>query len=186
MNAAALRSTLLAMCATTVVSMSAAAAIAGGGSVVPPGIEPLSQFTRSPLEVRTSAGELRFDVWLADSPPRRSQGLMFIDHLAPRTGMLFLYDRPQTVSMWMKNTLIPLDMLFIAADGRVTRIARNTTPQSLATISSMGSVTAVLEIGGGESKRLGIEVGDTVLHASFGTAPATTTTSATPSTPAAR
>jgi len=161
-----LRSTLLAMCATAVVSASCAAAI-------PPGIEPLSQFTREPLDVRTSAGELRFEVWLADSPPRRSQGLMFIDRLAPRTGMLFLYDQPQTVSMWMKNTLIPLDMLFIAGDGRVTRIARNTTPQSLATISSMGTVTAVLEIAGGESKRLGIEVGDTVLHSSFGTAPAT-------------
>lgn len=133
----------------------------------PPGIEPLSAFGRSPLTIETRGGTKRFEVWLADSPARRAQGLMFVERLSPGTGMLFVYGPPRTVSMWMKNTLIPLDMLFIAQDGRVTRIARNTKPQSLATISSMGSVTGVLEIGGGESKRLGIETGDRIVHPAF-------------------
>lgn len=148
---------------------------AGATAQTPVQPEPLSAFEHSKLEVRTDAGVRRFDVWLADSPSRRSQGLMFVERLKPNTGMLFVYEQPQTVSMWMKNTLIPLDMLFISRSGKVTRIARNTTPQSLATISSLGSVVGVLEIGGGESKRLGIQVGDTVLHAAFGTAPAETT-----------
>lgn len=133
----------------------------------PPGIEPLSAFSRSPLTIETRGGTKRFDVWLADSPPRRAQGLMYVERLAPGKGMLFVYGPPRIVSMWMKNTLIPLDMLFIAQDGRVTRIARNTKPQSLDTISSMGAVTGVLEIGGGESKRLGIEPGDRILHPVF-------------------
>lgn len=134
----------------------------------PPGIESLSAFARSPLTIETRAGAARrFEVWLADSPSRRTQGLMFVERLSPATGMLFVYGTPGTVSMWMKNTLVPLDMLFVAADGRVTRIARNTKPQSLATISSMGPVTAVLEIGGGESARLGIDTGDRIVHPAF-------------------
>lgn len=131
------------------------------------GVEPLSSFARSRLTIETRSGAQRFKVWLADSPARRSQGLMFVERLSPGTGMLFVYDAPGTVSMWMKNTVIPLDMLFVAADGRVTRIARSTKPQSLATISSMGPVTAVLEIGGGESTRLGIDTGDRLVHPAF-------------------
>ncbi|NJO12176.1 MAG: DUF192 domain-containing protein, partial [Gammaproteobacteria bacterium] len=87
---------------------------------------------------------------------------MFVKELPRGTGMLFTYAQSQPIGMWMKNTLIPLDMLFIAANGRITRIARNTEPHSLQTISSMGPVLGVLEIGGGESERLGIEVGDRV------------------------
>jgi uncharacterized protein len=122
--------------------------------------EPLSAFARSPLVIETRAGKHQFDVWIADSPARRAQGLMFVERLARGTGMLFIYDTPHPVSMWMKNTLIPLDMLFVAADGRVTRIARNTKPHSLESISSLGAVTWVLEIAGGECARLGIETGD--------------------------
>lgn len=133
-------------------------------TAAPPGIEPLSAFARSPLTIATRDGQRRFEVWLADSPARRAQGLMFVEQLPPGTGMLFVYGSPGTVSMWMKNTLIPLDMLFLAADGRVTRIARNTKPHSLATISSMGPVVGVLEIGGGESARLGIDTGDRIVH----------------------
>jgi uncharacterized membrane protein (UPF0127 family) len=135
----------------------------------PPGAEPLSAFDRSPLTIETRGGAKRFEVWLADSTSRRAQGLMYVERLAPGEGMLFVYGPPRIVSMWMKNTLIPLDMLFIAQDGRVTRIARNTKPQSLETISSMGAVTGVLEIGGGESKRLGIETGDRIVHPAFKT-----------------
>lgn len=166
------RSSLLGMCAMLVLSPTSDSEAGPRTADPPPAVAPLSSFSTSQLEVRTAQGARRFDIWLADSAQRRSQGLMFVERLEPLTGMLFVYDGPQTVSMWMKNTLIPLDMLFIAQDGRVTRIARSTTPKSLATISSMGTVAAVLEIGGGESKRLGIDVGDTVLHATFGTAAA--------------
>ena len=107
-------------------------------------------------------------LWVADTPARQQQGLMFVDKLEPGTGMLFLYPGPpRPISMWMKNTLIPLDMLFISKDGRIARIARNTRPHSLETISSLTPVTAVLEIGGGEAQRLGIEVGDRVGHPAF-------------------
>jgi uncharacterized membrane protein (UPF0127 family) len=105
---------------------------------------------------------------VADTPPRQSQGLMFVEKLEPGTGMLFLYPGPpRPLGMWMKNTLIPLDMLFISKDGRIARIARSTRPHSLETISSLMPASAVLEIGGGEAQRLGIEVGDRVEHAAF-------------------
>jgi uncharacterized membrane protein (UPF0127 family) len=134
-----------------------------------PGIEPLDAFPRSSLVIQAKSGTHSFDVWVADTPDRRSQGLMFVRKLERGTGMLFLYGEPRVVTMWMKNTLIPLDMLFVARDGRITRIARNATPRSLDLVSSMGMVSAVIELGGGEAARLGIEQGDRVLHPAFGT-----------------
>jgi len=130
-------------------------------------VEPLEAFPRSNLEIEASSARLRFDVWVADTAQRRSQGLMFVKRLEPQRGMLFLYREPQVVSMWMKNTLIPLDMLFVAADGRIIRIAPRTTPHSLVSITSMGPVTAVIEIAGGEAERLGILTGARVLHPAF-------------------
>jgi uncharacterized membrane protein (UPF0127 family) len=132
-------------------------------------VEPLDAFPRSNLEIESSSARLRFDVWVADTAAHRSQGLMFVKKLDAKRGMLFLYREPQVVSMWMKNTLIPLDMLFVAADGRIIRIAPRTTPHSLASITSMGPVTAVIEIGGGEAERLGIVTGARVLHPAFRT-----------------
>lgn len=129
--------------------------------------EPLTSFPRAPLVIETKAAHRPFEVWVADSPARRSQGLMFVKRLQPGTGMLFLYNESQPIAMWMKNTLIPLDMLFVASDGRITRIAQRAKPRSLATIASMGYVIAVLEIGGGEAERLGIETGDRVSHPAF-------------------
>jgi uncharacterized membrane protein (UPF0127 family) len=129
--------------------------------------EPLDSFPRSHLDIESLSGKQRFEVWIADTASRRAQGLMFVKQLAPLRGMLFLYREPQLVSMWMKNTLIPLDMLFVSADGRIIRIAPRTTPQSLATITSMGPVTGVIEIAGGEAERLGIETGARVLHPAF-------------------
>jgi uncharacterized membrane protein (UPF0127 family) len=112
-----------------------------------------------------------FDVWIADTGERRTRGLMFVEHLPKDRGMLFLFGDPQPVYMWMKNTLIPLDMLFVAKDGRIARIAANTVPESLDTIDSGADVTAVLELAGGECARRGIQVGDYLRHAAF-TAPA--------------
>ena len=93
-----------------------------------------------------------------------TMGLMHRKELAERRGMLFDFKQEQPVSMWMKNTLIPLDMLFIRADGTIARIAANTVPLSTATIPSNEPVLAVLEIAGGAAKRLGIAPGDRVAH----------------------
>lgn len=130
--------------------------------------EPLSSFPQSQLEIQSGGKRHELRVWVADTPSRRAQGLMFVTELRPLTGMLFVFSQPQTVSMWMKNTRISLDMLFVSADGRVIRVAAKAQPESLATITSMGMVTGVIEIAGGEAERLGIHSGDRVIHPAFG------------------
>ncbi|MBW8270260.1 DUF192 domain-containing protein [Caldovatus aquaticus] len=111
-----------------------------------------------------------FRVEMAVEPQQQMVGLMFRERLGPDEGMLFDWGAPRESSMWMRNTLIPLDMLFIAADGRIHRIAERTVPHSLAPISSGGPVRATLELAGGTAERLDIRVGDRVLHRIFGTA----------------
>ncbi len=127
-----------------------------------PPIEDLATFPRASLEISAKDGTQHFDVWVADTNARQAQGLMFVRDLAPDAGMLFVESAPRPMSMWMKNTFIPLDMLFIAADGRIVRIAARTKPHSLDSISSYEPVTMVLELRGGETKRRGIRVGDHV------------------------
>ncbi|MGH6961849.1 MAG: DUF192 domain-containing protein [Dongiaceae bacterium] len=124
-------------------------------------------FERDELIVETADGAHRFAVELATTAEQRSQGLMFRPHLAADAGMLFVYPRERTITMWMKNTLIPLDMLFIAADGRIIHIAERTIPKSMATISSEGPARGVLELNGGTAARLGIKPGDRVRYAAF-------------------
>lgn len=99
---------------------------------------------------------------VAETPEQQQRGLMFVRSLAPDRGMIFPYDPPQNVGFWMKNTFIPLDMVFIRADGRVARIAANTTPESLEPVSSGEPVAAVLEIRGGRAAELGVRAGDRV------------------------
>jgi uncharacterized membrane protein (UPF0127 family) len=106
-------------------------------------------------------------VWLADSAPRQSQGLMFVRSLPQMRGMLFVHDEPRALSMWMKNTYIPLDMVFIGSDGRIQQIIANTKPHSLDIIRSDKPARAVLEIAGGEAQRLGLRVGQRVQHAAL-------------------
>ena len=117
-------------------------------------------------------GEARheLDVEIAETPAEKAQGLMFRRSLGEKEGMLFLYTEPQGVSMWMRNTYIPLDMVFVAKDGTVARIAERTTPFSEAHISSGGPVLAVLEIKGGTAEKLGLKPGDKLLSKVFGTA----------------
>ncbi len=129
--------------------------------------EPLSHFPRSDIQIDVGGRSYVFKVWLAATPARHEQGLMYVKSLPPNKGMLFLFDRPQITSFWMKNTLIPLDLLFIAADGRVIRIAESATPLSLEPIGSMGMTTGVLELAGGTSEALGIKPGARVHHAAF-------------------
>jgi len=114
------------------------------------------------LTIRSSNGTHRFTVEVARTPDEQATGLMNRQSLAPDAGMIFPFDQPQILTFWMKNTLIPLDMIFIRADGTIARIAANTTPQSLEPVSSGEPVAAVLELRGGRSAELGIRQGDRV------------------------
>ena len=138
-------------------------------------LESLDAFPRSALEIRTHEGVQRFNIWIADTSARSQQGLMFVRSLPKDQGMLFPLPRPGVMRMWMKDTLIPLDMLFIDRHGQIIYIRHNATPQSEAIITTPAPVVtpvkAVLELAGGECARRHIEQGDRVLHALFGTAP---------------
>ena len=123
------------------------------------------------LSIETDTAIYRFVVEIADTEPVRQRGLMFRNSLPENAGMLFDFGQSLTVSMWMKNTQIPLDMLFIAADGRITHIHHKAEPHSLTPIPSNGNIRAVLEINGGMCDRLGIRPGDYVDHPLFGTMP---------------
>jgi len=112
-----------------------------------------------------------FRVEMAATPEQQTIGLMFRTEMGDDEGMLFDWGIPRESTMWMRNTILSLDMIFIAADGRIQAIAERTVPQSLATISSGGPVRATLEVNAGTAERLGILVGDRVLHRIFGTAP---------------
>jgi uncharacterized membrane protein (UPF0127 family) len=130
--------------------------------------ESLSGFPQAPLSILTpDARQHRFQVWVADTDAHRQQGLMFVKSLPDSNGMLFVFDQPRKIQMWMKNTLIPLDMLFIDANGRVDSIAVNTTPMSLSIIESKSAVLGVLELAGGATTRLGIHAGAIVRHPAF-------------------
>jgi uncharacterized membrane protein (UPF0127 family) len=124
-------------------------------------------FETTPLAIESGSGTLSFEVELAVSPEQRSQGLMFRERLEADQGMLFDFGRTAPVTMWMRNTFIPLDMLFIDADGRIARIVADTEPLSDAVIGSGGPVRAVLELPAGTSAERGIAVGDRVLHPIF-------------------
>ena len=114
------------------------------------------------LEIASKSGVHVFAVDLAVTDEERQRGLMFRRSLPESYGMLFDFKRDQDVSMWMKNTFVSLDMIFIRSDGRILRIAEGTEPQSERIIPSGGPVRAVLEVVGGTAKKLGIEAGDRV------------------------
>lgn len=129
----------------------------------------LESFERSSLTIELADGTRHdMNVELALTPAQHVQGLMYRRDLAPDAGMLFVYNRDGTRSMWMKNTYIPLDMLFLARDGRVVQIVKRAVPHSLKTIASKEPVAAVLELNGGTVDRLGIAPGDRVLHPALG------------------
>jgi uncharacterized membrane protein (UPF0127 family) len=121
------------------------------------------EFGRASLIIETSKGSHWFDVEVAESDAQRARGLMFRNEMAPDAGMIFLYRRDRILAMWMANTYLPLDMLFIAADGQIVHIAENTIPLSRATISSRRRARAVLELNAGTASRLDISVGDRVV-----------------------
>ena len=128
------------------------------------------KYDHSSLVIVTAGRDIKFDVEMALTEPQREHGLMFRQKLGPYDGMLFDFFHEQPVSFWMKNTLIPLDMVFIAADGTIKSVHANAVPMSTDTIPSEFPVRAVLEINGGSARLLGIKPGDKVKHPIFGDA----------------
>ena len=135
------------------------ALVVASASAQPVRLESLAHFPRTTLTIDAGGHVCRFRVWIADTPDRQAQGLMFVRDLPPTEGMLFPMHPPQVAKFWMENTYIPLDMLFVAPDGRIEKIAAEAKPFSLQTISSGAPVKAVIEIKGGEAQKLGITVG---------------------------
>lgn len=125
---------------------------------------------RDQLTLRTAGGNHVIAIEIVESDEDKAYGLMFRTSVPEKTGMLFPYGKPQELTMWMKNTYVPLDMVFIRADGVVHRIEARTQPLSERLITSKGPVTAVLELAGGAAERLGLKPGDRVLHPLFKTA----------------
>jgi uncharacterized membrane protein (UPF0127 family) len=123
---------------------------------------------QSPLVIETAKGPVHFTVELAATPEARERGLMFRRHVGANAGMLFDFHEVRDIAFWMKNTLVPLDMVFIRANGRIARIAANTTPLSTENIPAGEPVAAVLEIAGGRADALGIKPGCLVRHGIFG------------------
>jgi uncharacterized membrane protein (UPF0127 family) len=127
----------------------------------------IQEFPKSELTIVSSTGRHQFHVEVAETQAQMTQGLMFRRSLPADAGMLFDYKQPTMAAMWMRNTLIPLDMLFIDAHGRIVNIQQRAVPQSLDLIAAAAPVRAVIELNGGTAARLGIAPGDQVLHPIF-------------------
>ncbi len=115
-----------------------------------------------PLVIHAGGSAYKFEVEVVTTPETRAQGLMYRKEMAANAGMLFIYPDEQPVSFWMKNTLIPLDMLFLKADGSIAHIAHNAVPMDETALGSGAPVKAVLEVNGGTANALGIKEGDRV------------------------
>lgn len=122
---------------------------------------------RDTLILHTASGDHRIDIEVAESDREQQRGLMFRQSLGDNEGMLFPYPTPREITMWMRNTFIPLDMIFIRGDGIIHRIATDTEPFSETIIPSQGEATAVLEMKAGSARRLGLKAGDRVEYKHF-------------------
>lgn len=129
---------------------------------------PVRAASFQPLEIVTKNGVQVFSVEMATTEEEKQTGLMYRKELADGKGMLFDFNPEQEISMWMKNTYVSLDMIFIGANGRILRIAENTEPMSTKIISSRGPARAVLEVAAGTAQKYGIRPGDRVGHPLFG------------------
>lgn len=124
-------------------------------------------FGQSEISILSSGHRYKFDVEVADRDELRARGLMFRTKMGDHNGMLFFFKKNQMVIMWMKNTFIPLDILFINQEGVIVHIAKSTVPESLDHISSQMSVISALEVNAGITNRLNIRVGDKIDHVFF-------------------
>jgi uncharacterized membrane protein (UPF0127 family) len=136
-------------------------------AVAPPGTADVHAAEIQTLEIVTKSGVRAFVVEMAVTEAELNRGLMHRTELPEGRGMLFDFKREQQITMWMKNTPLSLDMIFIQANGTILRIAENTVPQSLATIGSGGPARAVLEVVAGTARKMGIAPGDRVVHPIF-------------------
>lgn len=142
-----------------------AACSPGAGEAKPaaaPTAHPESGLRVIPLTIQSARGTHRFKVEVAATPAEQARGLMFRTRLGPDEGMIFPMDPPRGASFWMKNTVIPLDLIFIAPDGRISNISANAVPYDLNPRTSTGLVKGVLELAGGRAAELGIAPGDKV------------------------
>jgi uncharacterized membrane protein (UPF0127 family) len=137
-------------------------------SAAPAAAEALSKAT---LTLETASGPHQFNVEVARTPQERELGLMLRPSLPENSGMLFLYETPQPIAMWMKNTIIPLDMIFIDSWGKVHRIETNTEPFSMDPIPSDGEVIGILEVNAGVAEKIGLKTGDKVIYPGLGESP---------------
>ena len=119
------------------------------------------------VDLKGDWGQARFAIEVADDPEERNRGLMFVEEMPTMSGMLFIYERPQFASFWMKNTLIPLDMIFVDVTGTVQHVHANAVPHDETPIPGGDDIFAVLEINGGMSQRLGIAPGTVLRHPAF-------------------
>ena len=115
------------------------------------------------VEARTASGSHEFAVWIAADDRSRARGLMYVRELPPDRGMLFLFDRPEALAFWMKDTYLSLDLVFIAPDGTVVNVAAGSPPLSLRPIESEGPVIAALEVAAGTARKIGLKAGDRVV-----------------------
>jgi hypothetical protein len=127
----------------------------------------MAQLPLEKLTIETRQGSFEFDVEVADDGFEQARGLMFREEMAPRQGMLFDFGETRVVTMWMKNTLIPLDMVFASADGIVVHVAERTTPLSEAIVTAGVPVSHVLELNAGLARLIGLKPGDRLAHRSF-------------------
>jgi hypothetical protein len=157
---AAGRSLFAILCAATLVLGAATVGYTQSGP-----LEDLANFPRTTLEIlhgKSKKEPRTFTIWIADTAARQEQGLMFVRDLPASQGMLFPLTKPRQMSMWMKNTYIELDMVFVGENGAIDQIIEHAKPLSLETLTSTKPVKAVLEIKGGEASRLGLKEGDRV------------------------
>lgn len=124
------------------------------------------------IEITTKSAPLSFSVEVADTPAAQELGLMNRRHMASAAGMLFAFGKPKHAQFWMKDTLIPLDMLFADEHGLIKRIHHNAIPQDLSVIDGGAGVKFVLEINGGLAARMGLQTGDLLRHPLIGNCPA--------------
>lgn len=148
-----IRATVAVLCVTVFADVSAASSV-----------------PRERVVIETASGEVVFTVELARNAEERARGLMHREHLTPGTGMLFDFRTPQRVRMWMRNTLIPLDMLFVNAGGRIVHVEHQAAPHTLHPRGPDEPVLGVIEVPGGTARAAGIREGDLVRHPLFGTA----------------
>lgn len=155
--------------ATCILAAACVVPTPSGADVSESDLLPLAAFPRERIVIETrSARRHEFDAWRADTPRTREQGLMFVREMRADQAMIFVYDPPVHVSMWMKNTLLALDMLFVDGRGCIVKVKRDARPGLLATISAGAAIALVVELKGGTAASLGVDVGDRVLRPAVG------------------